>query len=200
MTITDFFNTLKVNIDFLAIEYNLNKDDLLLFLDELSTLLVEKVDGQAMTIKEASDNYGIPQKALYAAQREGLIGNPILAADRSFLDRLASGWGKMWFLRLQVARLGRRERQHLVQSPEFTNAWERFVYGRYLTWTENQKRIRIDTLIDEVLERFPKLTVPRHLIYKGIKSIRSRVKEDKAYARAHGISLAHYAKKRGTQD
>ena len=195
MTVKDFFS--RANINAMAAVYDLPEDGLRIFMEELSLEAEEALDGPEMTIAEASVAYGIPQKALRTAQRVGQIGNPLTSADRAFLARLSKGWGKVWFLRPQVARLGRTERQQLIQAPQFTAAWERYIYGVYLNRTSEQRRIKIDNLIIDVQERFPNLTMPRHKLYKGIRAIRDQVKEDKAYAKAKNIPLDHYAKKRG---
>ena len=195
MTIKDFF--LKADIKGLAGEYGLPEDKLRELMTDLPLIIEYSLSGPPLTVVEASSLYDIPQKALRAAQRAGQIGNPITADDKAFLSRLAKGWGKTWFLRPQVARLGRTERQQLIQAPQFTAAWERYIYGVYLNRTSGQRHIKIDNLIIDVQERFPKLTMPRHKLYKGIRAIRDQVKEDKAYAKSKNIPLDHYAKKRG---
>jgi hypothetical protein len=72
-------------------------------------------------------------------KKSGAICDPLTHSCRSFLEKLTNPWCKSWFLRPQLMKFNKKERQRILDAPEFQNLWERRVYYWYLAEPEGLK-------------------------------------------------------------
>lgn len=146
----------------------------------------------------AAQQFKIPIRVLYRLNSIGVIDQPLTDVDRQFLTSLRKIWGKSWFLRSQISRLSKSQREaYLFRRPELTEKWERWTYSRYFhndirRGTDNrmlnpEERILIDQMIDDLEEIFRIKVTPR--ILRRIKEIRTLAQRDKSRLKAKEMDI-----------
>ena len=87
-----------------------------------------------LTFHEICDSVDLPQKVVRRLQRDGAIGKPICYEDFWRLHWLKKHiWGKPYFLRQQVKRYSKKQRENLIlKRPELDEKWKRWVYEQYM--------------------------------------------------------------------
>ena len=116
-------------------------------------------------------------------------------------------FGRIWFLRAQLVKSNKAERQSLIERPELLS-WERWVYNRFLalktkraapdqTGTPPGQRLYLSSLL-RTLKRFFRCLHPRET--KGrLLQLRKMAANDYYASRQRGVTLEEMAKKRGVE-
>jgi hypothetical protein len=60
-----------------------------------------------------------------------VINSPITCSDFDLLKIIKRLWGNYFFLRCQLARLSRKQRDDLIKRPELSEKWKRWVYAQF---------------------------------------------------------------------
>lgn len=198
MTILQLLN--KPSVALMATEYGLDEKRLRFFWEDLVDFLVAEAGKEGPSVAEVSKKFGVSQKAIRTMQRKGMLGTPLKQSDLEFLERLVIGWGHVWLVRQMSASMPKQRRIQAISAPQFTAAWERYVYGRYIRWVQGDKKIKTRHIANEVKERFCKLIITESFLLLRIDEIRKQAKKDKAYAKSKNIKLSEYEKKRCNKD
>jgi hypothetical protein len=88
-------------------------------------------DAVPMSMTEIAMKVKLPLKAVGLLQNLGVIDRPITCVNFDFLKDLEKVWGKNPFLRMQLAKFSKKQREELIKRPELVKKWERWLYSRY---------------------------------------------------------------------
>jgi len=153
-----------------------------------------------LSLKGIAEQYGLTTKVLIRLQRDQLIGKPICRRDIRFLEGLSKVWSRPWYIRQQVSRYSKAQRQRLIlDRPELSEKWQRWVYRQYLDSDIergtggrmlNPERIIKIRLLCNTLEQMFNLK-PTPQVVATIKIIRKKAYRDKAKLKRQDQGLDH---------
>jgi hypothetical protein len=145
---------------------------------------------------------GLPAYVLRKAQEEGALSDPLMSGDLDALRCVRRLYGKSWFLRAQLAKSNKAERQSLIRRPELL-PWERWAYQQFLTRkievaggsAAPGQRLYLSTLLKTIEMVF---RVPASEMTKSrLLQIRKMASNDHYDSKKQGGDLGEIAKKRG---
>lgn len=102
-----------------------------------------------MEIKEYAKISKIPLKTLHWMERIKTISDPLPDNDLIGLKLLENLWGLNDFLRPQISKKGKRDKEALLDTCDLETKWERYAYSRFMNM-EPDKRLFINNLIVEI--------------------------------------------------
>jgi hypothetical protein len=117
-----------------------------------------------MSIKELAKSFKLPEEVIYRLQDDLVISQNLTYKDLNILELLRIIWGKAFYLKKQLSKLSKRQREDLMTRPEFATKWEKWVYSIYLKneiafgiggrIIDPRKRIKIDLLAQTIESMF----------------------------------------------
>lgn len=126
----------------------------------------------------------IPLYALRLLRDKGVITDPLREDDLIFLDALSSAWGDTDLLRIQIKALNKPARETLIQTADFRERWERYVYSRF--WNNKPSVGKTPTVPDVVREVLVRFTLDdfwtKERVTARVKKIKKRVVNKRAHA------------------
>lgn len=102
-----------------------------------------------MEIKEYAKISKIPLKTLHWMERIKTISDPLPDNDLIGLKLLENLWGLNDFIRPQISKKGKRDKEALLDTCDLETKWERYAYSRFMNM-EPDKRLFIKNLIAEI--------------------------------------------------
>jgi hypothetical protein len=88
-------------------------------------------DPVPLNMTEIAQKVGLPVKVVGRMQDMCVINRPITCSDFDLLKSIKRVWGNHFFLRCQLARLSKKQREELIKRPELSEKWRRWAYARF---------------------------------------------------------------------
>ena len=114
----------------------------------------------------------IPLKTLRWMVKEKFINDPLDEFDLLGLELLEKLWWKSDFIRPQLLKYSRKNRQALIETADLETKWERYAFSRYRNLQKGEK-ITMKQLIFEIEINFNFLL--NHWQKKQLYRIRQKV-------------------------
>jgi len=102
-----------------------------------------------MEIKEYAKTSKIPLKTLRWMERIKTISDQLTVNDLIGLKLLENLWGLHDFIRPQITKKGRKDKEALFDTCDLETKWERYAYSRFMNM-EPDKRLLMKFLITEI--------------------------------------------------
>ncbi len=102
-----------------------------------------------MEIKEYAKTSKIPLKTLRWMERIKTINDPLTDNDLIGLKLQEKLWGMHDFLRPQITKKGKKDKEALFDTCDLETKWERYAYSRFMNM-EPDKRLFMKVLITEI--------------------------------------------------
>lgn len=81
--------------------------------------------------------------------KEKFINNPLDEFDLLSLELLEKVWWKSDFIRPQLLKYSRKDRQALIETADLKTKWERYAFSRYRNLEDGEK-VHMKQLINEI--------------------------------------------------
>lgn len=121
-------------------------------------------DAVPLSMTEIAGKVNLPLEVVGRLQNIGVIERPITCSDFDFLKSLRKVWGNHFFLRKQLARLSKKQREELIKRPELACKWERWLYSKYFfneikrgyggKMINPERRIPVEETLETIEEMF----------------------------------------------
>ncbi|MCK9293506.1 MAG: hypothetical protein M0P70_00350 [Desulfobulbaceae bacterium] len=102
-----------------------------------------------MEIKEYAKTSKIPLKTLRWMERINTTSDPLTDNDLIGLKLLEKLWGMHDFLRPQITKKGKKDKEALFDTCDLETKWERYAYSRFMNM-EPGKRLSMKVLLTEI--------------------------------------------------
>ncbi len=179
-----------------------------LFLDDYCALPYAELppwpdDPVELSFQNICRQVDLPQNLVRRAQREGVIGTPVTESDLDALKAVRQVFGKAWFIRAQLLRFNKQERESLIRRQPLKE-WEKFAYENFLRGkmscdgegaAQKGGRLYITPLMKTIELRF-QIPVNKQTKQRLLQ-VRKLASNDLFSAKKRGVALASLAKKRG---
>ncbi|HIP40583.1 MAG TPA: hypothetical protein EYG88_14650 [Desulfocapsa sulfexigens] len=106
-----------------------------------------------MKITDYARQSKLPLKTLCWMVKEKFINDPLDEFDLLSLELLEKVWLKWDFLRPQLLKFSRKDRQALIETTDLKTRWERYAFSRYRNLAAEEK-ITMKQLIFEIEMNF----------------------------------------------
>jgi hypothetical protein len=144
-------------------------------------------DPAPYSIKEIAEKFGLTQDVIYRFQDDFVISEAPTYRDLDVLERIRRFWGKAFFLKKQIAKLSKQQREELITRPELATKWEKWIYTIYLKneiafgigghMIDPSQRIKVEYLAETIESMFG---IPNcYNLQQRIKKIREIAYNDK---------------------
>ena len=144
-------------------------------------------DPAPQKIKEIAETFGLPQDVIYRFQDDRVVSTPLTYRDIDILKCIEIFWGKTFYLKKQIAKLSKKQREDLITRPELSTKWQKWIYSIYLKneiafghggrMIDPSQRIKVEYLAQTIESMFG---VPDcYNLRQRIKKIRETAYNDK---------------------
>jgi hypothetical protein len=159
-------------------------------------------------LKEIAEDLGLPQEVIYRFQDDHVVNRPLTYRDIGTLELIRIFWGKSFYLKKQIARLSKRQREDLITRPEFATKWEKWVYSIFIKneiafglgghMIDPSKRIKIEYLMQTIESMFGvpdcydnrcRVRKIREIAYNDKKKVKDRSATVESLCFSRGVPL-----------
>ena len=162
-------------------------------------------DPAPYSIKEIAEKVGLTQDVIYRLQDDFVISETPTYRDLDILERIRRIWGKAFFLKKQIAKLSKQQREDLITRPELATKWEKWVYSIYLKneiafgiggrMIDPRQRIKVEYLAQTIESMFG---IPNcYNLRQRIKKIREVAYNDKKKVKSRSTTVESLCISRG---